>query len=64
MNTFKMSSSEVTRIHLTQDDIEEIETMTDPQEIKDYLTMVILSQLDSSPLEAMSPICTNHEVLH
>lgn len=55
--------NQVKRIFLTQDDIEEIETMTDEQEIKDYLTVVILSQI-SDPLEAMSPTYTRDETLH
>lgn len=52
------------QIVMTQDDIDEISEMRDAADIKDYLAMVILSQLDLDPREVMSPISTNHEVLH
>lgn len=54
----------IMKIQMTQDDIDEISTMTEAQDIKDYLSVLILMELDSDPLEAMSPIYTNHEVLH
>lgn len=51
------------KVFMTMEDIDEISVMTDPQEIKDYLSMVILSQI-SDPVEAMSPIYSQHETLH
>jgi hypothetical protein len=55
--------AETYQIVLIQDDLDEIADMTDPQEIKDYLTMLILSQV-SNPLEAMSPTYTPGEMMH
>jgi hypothetical protein len=55
--------TETYQIVLIQDDLDEIADMTDPQEIKDYLTMLILSQV-SNPLEAMSPTYTPGEMMH
>ncbi len=56
-------TDQVLKIFLTQDDLEEIALIRDPQEILDYLSMIVLSQV-SDPLEAMSPICSSHETLH
>ena len=58
-----MEMDGVMRIPMEQEDIDEIALMTDPQEIKDYLTMLILACL-SSPLEAMSHTSSRPETLH
>lgn len=55
---------EVLRVQMTQEDIDEISEMTEAQDIKDYLSVLLLMELDSDPHEAMSPIYTNQEVLH
>ncbi len=50
-------------LRLNQLDIEEIQAMDDPQEIKDFLTCVMLAT-DSSLLEGMNRTYTNQKLLH
>jgi len=58
-----MATTKTYQILLIQDDLDEITDMTEAQDIKDYLTMLILSQV-SHPLEAMSPTYIPGETMH
>lgn len=54
---------EVVTIEMTQEDIDEIESMTDPEDIKDFLSVMILCNL-SDPAEVMKAISSRPETLH